>query len=462
MKIILVVFSIIGAATVISSLPLVEDSIYKELAKLDAYSDAQYERNDRRGPFRNEPEKVRNFGRSTMSSQILLKKQDIKNLYQKLVGVGSKILSSVGDYLYDYFSKKYGIDDELHKVVRGIADIFRISAGLSNADSHIIDFKVKDGITNVRNILEGMFSYIYGRVIRKENFDISDCKQVDSNVVAPDGWGPLFQVLKLNQQNFTCLFFKKAERDNSLTTADKNMYKNFFDLVIKLYETKYLTADVDKTNLRKSLNYFLEQVNKLNFSLAYRNDVKMLTNTFFKLFTGEHLTVTDKASALKSFFTLFLAAQFRGISIYSNLLYNRQTAVFLTSLSPIAMKIGLREYINGLKERKHINLSSNTRMILNQLLPTLNNLMNNILQNFLKFFGMQPKLISDMQLRRRVAIIQKVSEHSNRRAFVSQQRPDYVTAAAILQLMLTDEYEGKGKGFRFMENREAEQATVQA
>ena len=240
------------------------------------------------------------------------------------------------------------------------------------------------------------------------------------------------------------------------------MYKNFFDLVIKLYETKYLTADVDKTNLRKSLNYFLEQVNKLNFSLAYRNDVKMLTNTFFKLFTGEHLTVTDKASALKSFFTLFLAAQFRGISIYSNLLYNRQTAVFLTSLSPIAMKIGLREYINGLKERKHINLSSNTRMILNQLLPTLNNLMNNILQNFLKFFGMQPKLISDMQLRRRVAIIQKVSEHSNRRAFVSQQRPDYVTAAAILQLMLTDEYEGKGKGFRFMENREAEQATVQA
>ncbi len=453
MKIILALVSLIGTATIISSLPLVEDSIYKELAQLDAT-------NDGGSPSHKEREKTTNLVRFPLPSGKFIKKQDVNNLYQELIEVGSKFLNSVGDYIYNHYDKKYGIDDELHKVVQGIADIFHSAAGFTKVDSSIIDFKVKEGITKGSFILERIFSYLYGRVIKEKKFDVSDCKQADATVDAPDGWAPLFQVLKFYQQNFTCLFFKKAERDNSLTIAELNMFKNFFDLVIKLYETEHLVADVDKLNLRKSLDYFMEAVHKLNLSRTYKNDVKTLINVFFKVLTGEQLTFIDKALALKSFFTLYIA-QFKGISVFRTLLFHRHTSVFMTSLSPIAMKVGLREYVNSLKQRKHINLSSNTRMILNQLLPMLKNLINSILQNLSKFVGMQPKYFSGMQLRRKVGTKQKLHENNNRRVSISQHTPDFVTAAVILQLMITNENENKGKGFKFMEDREAKQATVE-
>ncbi len=449
MKIVLAFVSLIGTATVISSLPWIEDSIYKELAKLDDSNDEKYHTNNWRSYISREQEKARSLVQLPLSSGTSMKKQDVSDFYHELAGISSKILSSIGNLLYKIFDKKYGIDDEFHKVMREMANIFYIAASLNNADSYRVDSEVKEGVQKASRIAERILSYLYGRFIRKGTFDISDCKPASAVVDAPDGWAPPFQVLKYYQQNFTCLFFKKAERDNSLTTVEIDMFKTFFDLVIKLYETEYLTADVDKTNLKKSLDYFLEQVNKLNFSQTYKNDVKTLTNIFFKVLTGELLTLTDKAFALKSFLNIYIA-QLRGMYVFRNLLYNHKTAAFLRSLAPIAMKIGLREYIRNLKQRKHIDLSSNTRMILNQLLPMLKNFRNTTLQYLLKFDGILPKYFPDMQFKRRAATEQKVSEHNNGVAFVMQQRPDLVTAAALLKLMLTDEYAIRVRGQKFV------------
>ncbi len=454
--------SLIGTATVIFCTPLAEDSIYKELATFDAYSDEPYQKNDRRRPFHKEKEKIQILVQSPLSSGTLTKKQDVADLHHELtdiVGIGSKVMNFLGNLVYRLYEKKYGIDDKLLEVLREAAEIFYIGAGLNTVDSYRIDSNVREGIQRASLIVERILSYLNGLLIRKEKLDIRDCKPTDATVAAPDGWAPLFQVLKFNQQNVTCLFFKKAERDNSLTFAEKNMFKSFFDLVMKLYETEYLTDDADKLNLKKLLDYFLWQVNQFNMSQMYKNDVKTLTDVFFKVLTGEQLTFADKAFALKSFFTIYIAG-FRGIHVYRNLLFNHHTSVFLTSLSPIAMRIGLTEYIKVLKQRKHVDLNSNTRKILNQLLPMVKNLINAIFQSILNSDGMQQKLFPNMQLKKRISTEQKVAKENSRQQFISQERPDLSTAVEILQLMLADEYNSRIKWHKFVKAGETEQATA--
>ena len=305
-------------------------------------------------------------------------KQDLQDILNQLVGILTQTLSATSDYIYHSLEKKYGIDDEWTQTFQHIADIFHIGANLSKVDSYRIDDGVRDGIKQVAEKVQYILSYLFNRVLKEKNIDISDCKMPNRNVNAPDGWQPIFVVMKFFQGRYDCIYSKRFEHDKTMTDIERNTYRIFFDIVMKLYETDTLINEEDKDKLKTSMKYFLQQVRKLNFSKAIDNAVEDLTNIFVKVLCGEQLSLWDKYLAVKSSITIYVA-QLRGNNVIFSLITNRRTLLFMSSLYPIALKIGLKEYVKGLRNNSDKTLSPKSLSILTNIFPLVKGLSSYIL-----------------------------------------------------------------------------------
>ena len=148
------------------------------------------------------------------------------------------------------------------------------------------------------------------------------------------------------------------------------------------------------------MKYFLQQVRKLNFSKAIDNAVEDLTNIFVKVLCGEQLSLWDKYLAVKSSITIYVA-QLRGNNVIFSLINNRRTLLFMSSLYPIALKIGLKEYVKGLRNNSDKILSPNSRSILTNIFPLVKGLSSNILNYVRNAFKKLPRYM----------IIQVITQH---------------------------------------------------
>ena len=310
-------------------------------------------------------------------------KQDLNDILNQFFGIATQILSATRDYINRALERKYGIDDEATKTFQDLADIFNISVNLNKVSSYHINDSVRDSIEQGVKIYKHIFSYFLNRVLKENNINISNCKVPNSNVSAPDGWHPFFVVLKFFQGRFACIYSKRFEHDKTITDIERNIYRKFFDIVMKLYETDTLINEEDKDALKTSMKYFLQQVRKLNFSRAINNAVEDLTNIFVKVLCGEQLSLRDKYLAVKSSITISIA-QLRGNNDIFSLINNRRTRLFMSSLYPIAFKIGLKEYVKYLRNNSDKPISPNSRSFLKNISPLVKGLFINIL-NYVRY-----------------------------------------------------------------------------
>ena len=108
----------------------------------------------------------------------------------------------------------------------------------------------------------------------------------------------------------------------------------------------------------------------------------------------------DKYLAVKSSITIYVA-QLRGNNVIFSLINNRRTLLFMSSLYPIALKIGLKEYVKGLRNNSDKILSPNSRSILTNIFPLVKGLSSNILNYVRNAFKKLPRYM----------IIQVITQH---------------------------------------------------
>jgi len=356
---------------------------------------------------------------------------DLLDLLKSLIEKNRMALNATGNYLFNLFDKKYGIDDELHKVYRQISDIFHTFSDqddLSGVDSYIITDPLRKAIKKISKTIFFIKNYVAQRIIKENHIDISDCPMNDL-VNAPDGFEPLFKVFKYFDLQSQCVYFK-VTKDNDTV---KNIYRDFFEVTNKLYNTDTLSDEEDREKWERSMSFFIKQVRSLNLSEANKNAVEVLTNAFTQTIFNEKLSFIQKLRVFKSIGTL-LYSRLRGKSVMVTLWRYKKTHIFVTTLYPIAVKMGLKQYISALEARKNIKLSSNTRSLLRNIYPSF----GKVLDYITSFISNSSKTVAPRYTAAQRNPLQPL--HNNRAKEyirVPQNLPAKYSELAILQFLLS-------------------------
>ena len=200
-----------------------------------------------------------------------------------------QVIQKFADDFYNLFRPDYGINNLIFKKMQKFADVIHQISYMFSANgtsSCILHDDDRLLIINISNQVNDIVDYFWKIALVKAKLNISDCP-VSSKVKALDGLQTLFVIYKKILAQFACIFLKRLDNNFTVSDITKASYN-------KLYESETLNKEEDKIALKKSMDFFLEQLNEVQLSSGAKKALTQLIHIFIKLVTGEKLTIPDR------------------------------------------------------------------------------------------------------------------------------------------------------------------------
>ena len=326
-----------------------------------------------------------------MAFSPVMNQDDLYRLLQGILNTMVQVIQKLADDFYNLFRPDYGINNPIFKKMQKFADVIRQISYMFSANrtsSCILHDEDRLLIISISNQVNDIVDYFWKIALVKAKLNISDCP-VSSKVKALDGLQTLFVIYKKILAQFACIFLKRLDNNFTVSDITKASYKNYFDVIYKLYESETLNKEEDKIALKKSMDFFLEQLNEVQLNSGAKKALTQLIHIFIKLVTGEKFTIPDRILAIKNGIIMMMGFITGSTDI---LLQDKRVAILYQSLFPIVAKIGMSEYFKACKRRGK-ELSYLSRAFLTNTLP----LFKEFVSYLLHFVGGSPAGISPRQ-----------------------------------------------------------------